>query len=176
MKYLSTIPYAFLMLGCNQQATILSTEEIGKIENEIIVRSEKHASDLENLDHKSVMTFYADDLIVFGDGYYWGDYLTMDGVWKDILGEGGWKKMLKWDLQNHKVHVLSKDAASYLVEFDHAHLTGRGDTVRSSGCFSYGMQRIKGEWKAVTVHVSHIPVRTTDDKWWSEYSPSKRTK
>ena len=174
MEHRLIVPVALLMFGCAQQPTKLSHEEISKIENEIIARSEKHASDLENLDHKSVMTFYAEDLIVFGDGYYWGDYLTMDGAWNEILGEGGWKKMLKWDLQNHKLHVFSRDAASYLVEFDHAHLIENGDTVRSSGCFTYGMQKINGEWKAVTAHVSHIPTRTTDDKWWSKYSPSKR--
>jgi len=175
MKWLNLL-IVFLVLGCSQQSEQLSIGEMEQIKNYIIKRSEKHASDLENLDYKSVMTFYAEDLIVFGDGYYWGDYLTMDGIWKDILGEGGWKKMLKWDLQNHKVHVFSRDAASYLVEFDHEHLDENGDTVRSSGCFTYGMQKINGEWKAVTAHVSHIPFRTDDDKWWSKYSPSKRTK
>src|SRR5262245_26647757 len=122
MKFLLIILLVLLLSGCNQQSNKLSPDEIAKIEKDIIDRSEKHASDLENLDYKAVMSFYAEDLIVFGDGYYWGDYLTMDGVWKNILGEGGWKKMLKWDLQNHKVHVFSSDAASYLVEFDHAHL------------------------------------------------------
>lgn len=175
MKYLSILLSIFLVLGCDQQSDKLSTAEIAQIENEIIKRSEKHASDLENLDYKSVMTFYAKEHIFFGDGYYWGDYLTIDGIWKDILG-GGWKKMLKWDLQNHKVHVFSRDAASYLVEFDHEHLAKSGDTIRSSGCFTYGMQKIDGEWKAVTAHVSHIPLRTDDDKWWSKYSPSKRIK
>ncbi len=165
---------ALLLVGCTQQSMPLSVGEVEQVTNDIIKRSEKHASDLENLDYKSVMTFYADDLIVFGDGYYWGDYSTMDGIWKDIL-ERKWKKMLKWDLQNHKVHVFSRDAASYLVEFDHVHLIENGDTVRSSGCFTYGMQKIDGEWKAVTAHASHIPVRTDDVKWWSEYSPSKRT-
>ncbi len=162
--------------SCSQKEEKLSAAEIAKIKNEIINRSEKHASDLENMDYKSVMTFYAntEDFIVFGDGYYWGDYLTMDGIWKDIL-VGGWKKMLKWDLKNHKVHVFSKDAASYLVEFDHEHLDDNGDTIRSSGCFTYGMQKIDGEWKAVTAHVSHIPFRTNDDKWWSKYSPENRT-
>ena len=81
----------FLVLGCSQQLKQLSIDEVEQVKNDIIKRSEKHASDLENLDYKSVMTFYAEDLIVFGDGYYWGDYLTMDGVWKEILGEGGWK-------------------------------------------------------------------------------------
>ena len=36
-----------------------------------------------------------------------------------MIGPDGWKKILKWDLQNHKVQVLSGNAASYLVEFDH---------------------------------------------------------
>ena len=176
MKILLTFLTITLILGCNQQSDQLSPSEIDQIENRIIETSEKHASDLENLNYESVMTFYAKDLIVFGDGYYWGDYLTMDGIWKDILGEGGWKKMLKWDLQNHKIHVFSKDAASYLVEFDHEHLNENGDTIRSSGCFTYGMQKISGEWKAVTAHASHIPLRTQEDKWWSKYSPSKRIK
>jgi len=174
MKYLSIVLPVFLMLGCNQQSTILSTDEIGKIENEIIMRSEKHASDLENLNYRSVMSFYSKDLIVFGDGYYWGDYQTVDGIWNDILGKGGWKKMLKWDLKNHKVHVFSRYAASYLVEFDHEHILANGDTARSSGCFAYGMQKIDGDWKAVTGHVSHIPERSDDEKWWSQYSPANR--
>ncbi|MBK9015245.1 MAG: nuclear transport factor 2 family protein [Saprospiraceae bacterium] len=163
------------LFSCHQSEEKLSEAEIAQIKSDIIKRSEKHANDLENLDYKAVMTFYAPvDFIVFGDGYYWGDYLTIDGVWKEILGEGGWKKMLKWDLQNHQVHVISKTAASYLVEFDHAHLDGNSDTIRSSGCFTYGMQKIGGEWKAVTAHVSHIPFRTEDDKWWSKYSPENR--
>jgi len=154
----------------------LSTAEIAQIKEDIIKRSEKHASDLENLDYKSVMTFYAnvDDFFAFGDGYYWGDYQTVDGIWNDILGKGGWKKMLKWDLKNHKVHVFSKYAASYLVEFDHEHILANGDTARSSGCFAYGMQKIDGDWKAVTGHVSHIPERSDDEKWWSQYSPANR--
>jgi ketosteroid isomerase-like protein len=174
MKYL-TVFVAFMMFSCNQKSEQLSSDEIEQIKSDIIIRSEKHASDLENHDYKSVMTFYSKDLIVFGDGYYWGDYLTLDGIWKDILGEAGWKKVLKWDLQNHKIHVFSKDAASYLVEFDHEHLDKNSDTIRSSGCFTYGMEKINGEWKAVTAHVSHIPFRTDEDKWWSVYSPSKRT-
>jgi hypothetical protein len=38
------------------------------------------------------------------------------------------------------------------------------------------MQKIEGEWKAVTGHVTHIPERTNDEKWWSRYSPSIRNK
>ncbi len=168
--------FVLSLSNCNQKEDKLSASELEQIKSEIIKRSEKHASDLENLDYKSVMSFYANtqDFIVFGDGYYWGDYLTMDGVWKSILGNGGWKKMLKWDLKNHKVYAFSPDAASYLVEFDHEHIEPNGDTARSSGCFTYGMQKIKGDWKAVTAHVTHIPERTDDKKWWSPYSPENR--
>lgn len=164
------------LIGCNQKEERLSAAELEQIKIDIVKRSEKHANDLENLDHKSVMSFYENtqDFIVFGDGYYWGDYITMDGVWKDILGKDGWKKMLKWDLKNHQVYVFSKNAASYLVEFDHEHIQQNGDTARSSGCFTYGMQKIGGVWKAVTVHVTHIPKRTNDAKWWSKYSPGNR--
>jgi len=168
--------FVLLLPGCSQQIQQLTTAEIAQIKEDIIRLSEKHASDLENLDYKSVMTFYAnvDDFFAFGDGYYWGDYQTVDGIWNDILGKGGWKKMLKWDLKNHKVHVFSKYAASYLVEFDHEHILANGDTARSSGCFAYGMQKINGDWKAVTGHVSHIPERSDDEKWWSQYSPANR--
>lgn len=176
MKNLLVFLTILLTYGCNQQPRQITPAEVEKIKSEIIERSEKHASDLENMDFNSVMTFYSKDHISFGDGYYWGDYLTIDGLWRDILGEGGWKKMVKWDLQNHKVHVFSKEAASYLVEFDHKHLAQNGDTIGSSGCFTYGMQKIDGEWKAVTGHVTHIPERTNDEKWWSKHSPSKRNK
>ncbi len=175
MKWIIVL-FVIAITGCKQNEERLSAAEIAQIKSDIIKRSEKHASDLENLDHKSVMAFYANtpDFIVFGDGYYWGDYKTMDGVWGDILGEGGWKKILKWDLRNHKVKVFSKDAASYLVEFDHAHVQQNGDTAQSSGCFTYGMQKTEGGWKAVTAHVTHIPARTNDQKWWSKHSPEYR--
>ncbi len=172
--------FLFLMLtgSCRQKERNLSGSEIAQIKNDIIKKSEKHASDLENHDLKAVLTFYADtaDFVIFGDGYYWGDYQTAEGVLNGMVGKDGWRKMLKWDLRNHKVYVFSENAASHLVEFDHEHLDTGGDTIRSSGCFTYGMQKIRGEWKAVTVHVSHIPNRTTEEKWWSIYSPQNRKK
>ena len=176
MKMKHILPYiAFITIfACSPSNNQLSVEEIEQIKNEIIQRSEKHASDLENMDHKSVMTFYSKNHIFFGDGYYWGDYLTVDGVWNQYLGDGGWKKILYWDLQNHKIHVFSKNAASYLVEFDQKHVEQNGDTIGSSGCFTYGMQKINGGWKAVTGHVTHIPERTSDEKWRSKFSPSNR--
>ena len=94
MKNLLIFLSILLTYGCNQRSDQLTPDEVEKIKSEIIERSERHASDLENMDLESVMTFYSKDHIFFGDGYYWGDYMTVDGVWRYFLGEGGWKKNL----------------------------------------------------------------------------------
>ena len=155
-----TFLFALLLLGrcqeglCQQEGQ-LSAEEIAQIKSDIIKRAERNAQDLRNLDHKAIMTFYADvnDFIVFGDGYYWGDYKTIDGVWKDFTV--GVKKVMKWDIYNPKIHVFSKNVASCLVEFYHERNNGSGDTTKGHGCFSFGMQKIDNDWKVVTMHVTH---------------------
>lgn len=165
----------FIVYGCNEQNATLSSSEIQQIEADIIKVSEKHASDLVKLDHKEVMKFYARNHIVFGDGFYWGDYETIDSIWTNFIG--AMKVMDRWKLRNHKIHVYSKDAASYLVEFDNERINKWDDTTKVVGCFSYGMQKINGEWKAVTTHVSHIydmNDTTRTKKWWYGYSPGVR--
>src|SRR6266540_4650946 len=177
MKWMSFL-FALFLFGCHQQEEKLSADEIAQIKGDIIKRSEKHAKDLVNLDYKAVMTFYgnADDFTIFGDNDYWGDYITIDQIWKDFTG--GVKKMMKWDLKNHKVHVFSKNAASYLVEFDNERIEGNGDTTKVTGCVSYGMQKINGDWKAVTMLITHNYKEgydpRTDKNWWKAYSPEQR--
>lgn len=173
-----TFVFALFLLGCNQQEEPLSADEIAQIKNDIIKRSEKNARDLENLDYKAVMTFYGDvdDFVVFGDGYYWGDYKTIDGIWKDFTG--GVKQMLKWEVYNPKIHVFSKDAASCLVEFYHERIEAKGDTTKGHGCFSFGMQKMDEDWKVVTMHVTHnynvFDKKGEIRKWWLKYSPKNR--
>ncbi|QJW90179.1 SnoaL-like domain-containing protein [Spirosoma taeanense] len=158
----------------------LSAQEIAQIKNDIIRRAEKNAQDLRNRDYKAVMTFYADidDFIIFGDGYYWGDYKTIDGIWKDFTG--GVKKMLKWDFYNPKIHVFSRDVASCLVEFYNERIEANGDTTKGHGCFSFGMQKIDSNWKVVTMHVTHnynvFDSTGAVRKWWLKYSPEARKK
>jgi hypothetical protein len=178
-----TFLFALLLLSCSQQGLCqqegqLSVDEIAQIKSDIIKRSEKHAKDLIQLDYKAVMTFYGDvdDFIIFGDGYYWGDYKTIDGIWKDFTG--GVKKMLKWEFYNPKIHVFSKDVASCLVEFYNERIEANGDLTKGHGCFSFGMQKIDGDWKAVTMHVTHN-YNVFDNtgavrKWWLKYSPENR--
>jgi hypothetical protein len=177
MKY-STLLTVFLILGCSQQSEQLSVDEIEQIKKTIIERSNKHAQDLEDLNYPEIMTFYADidDYIVFGDGYYWGDYKTIDGIWHDFTV--GVKKVEKFDFFNHKIHVFSKDVASCFVEFDHERIDGNGNTTKGHGSFSFSMQNIDGDWKAVSSNATHN-FNVYDEngevrKWWLYYSPENR--
>lgn len=183
MKWVTFFLFAWFLLPCCQQglcqqAEQLSADEIAQIKSDIIRRSEKHAKDLMNLDYKAVMTFYGDveDFIVFADGYYWGDYKTVDGIWKDFTRSV--KKVLNWEFFNPKIHVFSKNIASCLVEFYHERIEGSGDTTKGHGCFSFGMQKIDGDWKAVTMHVTHnydvFDETGAVRKWWLKYSPENR--
>jgi hypothetical protein len=156
----------------------LSEKEVEKVKNEIMRRADEHAQDLVNLDHRAIMTFYADvnDFIVFGDGYYWGDYKTIESVWKDFTT--GVRRVIKWELHNPKIHVFSEDVASCLVEFYHERINAQGDTTKGHGCFSYSMQKINGDWKAVTMHVTHnydlFDSTGSLRKWWLKHSPENR--
>lgn len=168
------------LFGCSTQESQLTNEEIAQIKKDIISTSEKRAQGIENLDYAEVIKYYAeiDDFVIFGDGFYWGDYMTIDGIWKDFLQPKYWKGNFKWDLSNHKIHVISDVAASYLVEFDHERITAKGDTTKGHGCHSYGMKKIDGDWKIVTVHVTHN-YNVFDEngevrKWWLDYSPENR--
>ncbi len=175
--YLSIV---FLLFGCNQQNKELSADEIDQIKNAIIERTNKHAQDLKNLNYKEIMTFYAniDDQIIFGDGYYWGDYKTIDGIWHDFTV--GVKKVEKFDFYNHKVHVFSADVASCLLEFNHERIDANGDTTKGHGSFAYSMQKTDGDWKAVTANVTHNFNAYDENgeirKWWLYYSPENRKK
>lgn len=187
MKWIYFLP-TLLLLSCNQYEEGLSADKISHIKRDIINASEKHAQDLVQKDFEEVMTFYGDveDNIIFGDGYYWGDYKTSEGIWRDFLGDE--KKMLKWDLKNHKIHVFSKAAASYSVEFNNERVEANGDTTKVTGCFTYGMSKIKNQWKAVTIHVSHnykpgygferahagYDAEKNGRNWWNYYSPEER--
>ena len=156
----------------------LSSDEIAQIKTEIENRIEQHAQELRDLDYEAMMTFYADvdDFIIFGDGYYWGDYQTVDGIWKDFTA--GVKSMLRWDWSNPKIHVFSEDVATCLVEFYNERIEASGDTTKGHGCFSYSMQKLNGDWKAVTIHVTHnynvFDTTGAVRKWWLKYSPENR--
>lgn len=147
---------AFLLFtACKEQHGEMSPEEINELKNEIITSYEKHIDDLIRLDYDALMPYYinSEEFVLFGDGNYWGGYETGDEIWKSFTADVD--TMLSWDLSNHHVYLFSRDAASYLVEFDNVRVEANGDTTKVNGCFSYGMQKIDGDWKVATVHVTH---------------------
>jgi hypothetical protein len=182
MKYiilLWLILSLFILPSWSQEMQKLSPKEIEQIKNEIIKGAVKHSQDLVNLDYKAVMKFYAnvEDFALFGDGEYWGDYITIDQIWKSFTS---WvKKIMKWDFKNHHVYVFSNKAASYLAEYDNERVDGSGDTTKVTGSFAFGLQKFNGQWKAVTVNVTHnykpgYGFERHDKIWWRKYSPDGR--
>ncbi len=180
---LTSILFALSLLICSQlklyaQDSQLSKEEIDEIKSEIIARAEKQAIDLNKLDYEEIMTFYADvdDFIVFGDGYYWGDYITIDLLWKGFTTN---IKENSWEFLNPKIHVFTKDVASLLVEFNHERIQN-GEAKGGHGCFSFGLQKINGDWKVVTMHVTHNYDVFNENgevrKWWKNLTPENRKK
>lgn len=150
----STIFLSIMILfSCNQLEKPLSVEDKEKIKKEIITVHGIHIQDLMNLDYEKVMTFYPKEHIIFGDGEYWGDYNTIDKIWKGFTEEV--RDMIKFNLDNHQVFIHNRNVASYLVEFENWRVEGNGDTTKVQGCFSYGMEKFSDGWKIIGQHVSH---------------------
>ena len=102
MKWILYLTFLSLLSTCAPEKP-LSSEEIPQIKSDIIKRYSEHVKDLTNRDYERVMTFYAnvDDFVLFGDGNYWGDYITIDQIWNMFLEDV--KEIYKWDLMNHHI-------------------------------------------------------------------------
>lgn len=165
------VSYAANTFG--QSKKQLSEVQIAKVKEGIFKQSERLAVSLRKLDHKGIMDFYAKtgEVIVFGDGYYWGDYTTIDSIWKDFTLYV--KKVMVWNFFNPKIHVFSTNAASCLVEFYTERIEYNGDTTKGHGCVSFGMEKLTEDWKAVTMHVTHnynvFDSTGAVRMWWLNY-------
>lgn len=143
-----------MIISCNQSERPLTSKEKEQIKTEVIASIEKHVHDIIRQDYNEVMKFYVkEDYFVFGNGTYWGDYSTVDDIWKTWLPK--WKAITKWDLKNHKVHVFSKNAAIDFVEWDHERIEEDGDTTKAYGFWVWGMQRFPEGWKSVNAAIDH---------------------
>jgi len=144
-----------LIASCNDSEKTLTQEEKEQIKTEVINSIENHVKDIVNQDYDEVMKFYVkDDYILFGDGAYWGDYKTVDDIWGTWLPR--WKKITKWELKNHKVHVFSRDAAIDYVEWTHERTEENGDTTKAYGFWVWGLQSYPEGWKSVNAAIDHI--------------------
>ena len=145
-----------LAIGCTEKTNSLSEAEKEKIRNEVIETYKQHTEDLKRLDYKAVMTYYVNDphTALFVDGYYWGGYKKIDTIWADFCDRVD--TIVYWNLTNHHVYPLSKDAASYLVEWENLRIHKKtGDTIMGPGSFSLAMQKINSSWKIATVDATH---------------------
>ena len=153
---------SIFLFSCNpgkQTEGPLSIGEIEQIKTEVIASIENHIEVLKKLDYEEAMKFYNDEnYIVFGDGKYWGDYSTIDNIWKTYLPK--WRAITKWDLKNQKVHVFSRNSAIAYVEWDHARIEENGDGTKAYGFWVFGMQKFPDGWKSVNFAIDH---RYTDD-------------
>lgn len=148
------IVFMILLVSCNSVEQPLTEEEKEKIKDEVIADIEKHVKDIVAQDYEKVMPFYVkEDYILYGDGKYWGDYETIDNIWKKALSE--WKVIKKWDMKNHKVYVYSRDAAVDYVEWEHERINADGDTTRGYGSWVWGMKRFPEGWRSVSAAVDH---------------------
>ncbi|MGB5274938.1 MAG: nuclear transport factor 2 family protein [Flavobacteriaceae bacterium] len=153
----ATCILSVLLISCksNKQTTeALSNDEIKQIKTEIIESIANHIEVLKRLDYEEAMKFYTkENYMVFGDGKYWGDYSTVDDIWKTWLPR--WKAITKWDLKNQKVHVFSRKSAIAYVEWDHARIEEDGSDTKAYGFWVFGMQRFQEGWKAVNSAIDH---------------------
>ena len=143
-----------LIISCKPTEKLLNKVEKEQIKTEVISSIENHVDDLISQDYNNVMQFYVkEDYVIFGDGAYWGDYKTVDDIWKTWLPK--WKKITKWNLKNHKVHVYSRNAAVDYVEWEHERIEENGDITKAYGFWVWGMQRYEDGWKSVNVAIDH---------------------
>ena len=158
MKFENPLPAIVVIMitivSCNSTEKSLTLKEKEQIKTEVISSIEKHVSDIISRDYNKVMQFYVkDDYVLFGDGNFWGDYATIDDIWKTWLPK--WQIITKWSMKNHKVHVYSKNAAVDFVEWEHERIEENGDTTRAHGFWVWGMERFPEGWKSVNAAVDH---------------------
>ncbi|TMU54475.1 hypothetical protein FGG15_09640 [Flagellimonas algicola] len=105
------------------------------------------------------MLHYADEdnHVLFGDGEYWGNYKTVSDIWENFIQDT--KKILEWNTSNEYVNLLSKNSASYLMEYYSVRINKSGDTLKVRGSVGYGLKKLDGNWKIVTTNVFHHEVR-----------------
>ncbi|TXN37678.1 hypothetical protein FVB32_05160 [Flagellimonas hymeniacidonis] len=144
-----------LLIGCKEQSAESSTVHLKK---EISEMYHRHIKDLKNLNHTKLMTHYldVDDHILFGDGQYWGNYQTVNDIWKNFIGDT--QEILVWNLSNEHINLLSNNSASYITEYYNQRINNKGDTIKVRGSVGYGLIKVKSEWRIVTTNVSHFEV------------------
>ena len=89
----------------------------------------------------------SEDFIFAGDGRILGGYKE----WTDDMSQFTeiTNRFPYWENKNIKIEVLSRNAASYTMEFDNGRIGVTGDTLHTKGAWTYVFRRDKGDWRVI---------------------------
>ncbi len=155
--YFILLVFCIIMQNCKNQSCEPSQEEIALITAEIKMRMHKAFEDERSLTPEKMTDIYIDneDFVFGGDGELIVDraYLTKSfSEWANSM-----ERWLYVSMKNEYVYVISKDAASYTVDFDWAIKTKKGDTlVCKQVAWTYVLKKVNDEWKSVHCNGTHV--------------------
>lgn len=129
-----------------------------EITNQIQDRIIEYQNAARELDIKKIYDFWANK-----DGFS----MAADG--SQIVGHADWEKqldgmkdsydkMVKWNVSNLNVFVLSEESASCTCEFEWSTLLKTGDTISAHGSWCYVFKKFDDKiWRVVQSGGAHIP-------------------
>ena len=127
----------------------ITEEEKRIIVEEIQERVENYPEALKRKDLEWFHDFWSneEDFVFAGDGLVSTDYdASITQIYLDVFPN--LEEVLHFEISNGHVSVLSKDAASYVLNFDWG-LIISGDTVQSRGSWIYVFKKSDDQWKVV---------------------------
>lgn len=127
----------------------ITEEEKRIIVEEIQERVENYPEALKRKDLEWFHNFWSneEDFVFAGDGLVSTDYdASITQLYLDVFPN--LEEVLHFEISNGHVSVLSKDAASYVLNFDWG-LIISGDTVQSRGSWIYVFKKSDDQWKVV---------------------------
>lgn len=137
-----------LLIGCNQPKGISEEEKLA-IKKEIKERVENYPEALKRKDLEWFHNFWSneEDFVFAGDGLLNTNYdSAITQVYLNLFPN--LEEVLHFEISNGQISVLSKDAASYALNFDWG-ITISGDTVKSKGSWIYVFKKSDDQWKVV---------------------------
>ena len=148
-----------LQLDAQEEKKKISDEEKQKIALEIQDRLDGYGEALKNKDLEWYHSFWSNepDFVFAGDGQVLTDYdaavtQRFQGFFPQL------KDVLYFEFTNGNITVLSKDAASYVANFEWSLLMNSGDTLQSKGSWLYVFKKANDQWSVVHSAGTHIQV------------------